>query len=116
MKRYGKDTPAYDYLGLSELNPVKAVEVMELLNFKRGPTVFAKGALEAAQLDVSRLFKGRLLNAAEFNLVCMRGCVEEIRNEKKNKDFVRWVTDPLLLVDPIEQQLKPSLAERCVIS
>ena len=62
---------------------------------------FAKGALEAVQLDVSRLHKGRLLNAAEFNIACMRSCVEEIRNEKKNKDFVKWITDPLLLEDPL---------------
>ena len=101
MAKYGRDTPAHDYLAQAELNPVKAVEQMEMMHFRVGAKVFAKGALEAVQLDVSRLHKGRLLNAAEFNIACMRSCVEEIRNEKKNKDFVKWITDPLLLEDPL---------------
>ena len=101
MAKYGADTLPYDYLALAELNPVKAVEQLELLNFKHGSKVFAKSQLEAVQLDVSRLHKGRLLNAAEFNIACIKSSVEEIRSQKNVKEFFKWITDPLLLHDPL---------------
>ena len=110
LAKYTRSVPAHDYLGKCELNPVKAVEQLEL-TATEDPAKFARGALDGVQLEVSRLFKGRLLNAVEFNIACIRGSVEAVRNSPPNRAFLKAVTDPTLLVDPQHRA-----EQRCLIT
>ena len=65
------------------------------------PEKFGRGALDAVQLDVSRLFKGRLVVAPEFTIACIMGSNESVRNQEAVRAYLKWITNPLLSVDPV---------------
>ena len=100
LKIHSANVKSYDYLGHCELNPVKAVEHMEQLATD-SPEKFGRGALDAVQLDVSRLFKGRLVVAPEFTIACTMGSNESVRNQEAVRAYLKWITNPLLSVDPV---------------
>jgi len=100
LKIHSTSVKSYDYLGHCELNPVKAVEHMEQLATD-SPEKFGRGALDAVQLDVSRLFKGRLVVAPEFTIACIMGSNESVRNQEAVRAYLKWITNPLLSVDPV---------------
>jgi hypothetical protein len=100
MKIHTTNVKSYDYLGHCELNPFKAVEQMEQLATDF-PEKFARGALDAVQLEVSRLFKGRLVVAPEFSIACTMGSNESVRNQEAVRAYLKWITNPLLSSDPV---------------
>jgi hypothetical protein len=116
MKLYTVSVKPYDYLGQCELNPVKAVEHMEQLATD-SPDQFARGALDAVQLDVSRLYKGRLVCAPEFSIACTRGSNESVRNQESVRTYLKWITNPLLSTDPvIDPNAEKGNNTLCVVS
>jgi hypothetical protein len=116
MKLYTISVKSYDYLGQCELNPVKAVEHMEQLATD-SPDQFARGALDAVQLDVSRLYKGRLVCAPEFSIACTRGSNETVRNQESVRTYLKWITNPLLSTDPvIDPNAEKGNNTHCVVS
>lgn len=85
----------------NELEPIKAVEALELLNQMKGH-LFTRGAIDGVQMEMAKLSgtKQRAINAAEFNIFCLRASDEDTRKSEKVTAYLKFCTEAKLAVDP----------------